>query len=70
MISNNLQTVDEAVQRQAIQELIRLEPLFKGVVDSYGPPPLWPREEGFGSLIKIILEQQVSLASAQAAYDK
>ena len=70
MISNILQTVDEAVQRQAIQELIRLEPLFKGVIDSYGPPPLWARKEGFGSLIKIILEQQVSLASAQAAYDK
>ena len=35
-----------------------------------GPPPLWPREEGFHSLIRIILEQQVSLSSAKAAYDR
>jgi DNA-3-methyladenine glycosylase II len=33
-----------------------------------GPPPLWAREPGFDTLIYIILEQQVSLASARAAY--
>ena len=35
-----------------------------------GPPPMWARKPGFGTLLHIILEQQVSLASAQAAYDK
>ncbi|MBD3853138.1 MAG: DNA-3-methyladenine glycosylase 2 family protein, partial [Acidobacteria bacterium] len=35
-----------------------------------GPPPLWNREPGFPTLIHIILEQQVSLASARAAFDK
>jgi DNA-3-methyladenine glycosylase II len=40
------------------------------VVDLYGPPPLWAREPGFPTLVKIILEQQVSLASAQACFDK
>jgi len=35
-----------------------------------GPPPMWAREPGFPTLIHIILEQQVSLASAQAAYDR
>jgi DNA-3-methyladenine glycosylase II len=39
-----------------------------GIVHRYGPPPLWAREEGFGTLIQIILEQQVSLSSAKAAY--
>lgn len=38
------------------------------IVSLYGPPPLWKREEGFHTLIHIILEQQVSLASAKAAY--
>jgi DNA-3-methyladenine glycosylase II len=38
------------------------------VVDAFGPPPLWAREPGFGTLVYIILEQQVSLASAKAAY--
>ena len=34
------------------------------------PPPLWEREPGFATLIHLILEQQVSLASAQAAMDR
>ncbi|MBL7077836.1 MAG: DNA-3-methyladenine glycosylase 2 family protein [Kiritimatiellae bacterium] len=33
-----------------------------------GTPPLWGRKPGFVTLIRIILEQQVSLASADAAY--
>jgi DNA-3-methyladenine glycosylase II len=36
----------------------------------YGPPPLWDRPPGFETLLQIILEQQVSLASAKACYDK
>jgi len=40
------------------------------VVDTYGPPPLWAREPGFHTLMHIILEQQVSLASARAAYNR
>ncbi|MBK8314619.1 MAG: DNA-3-methyladenine glycosylase 2 family protein [Acidobacteria bacterium] len=40
------------------------------IVSLYGPPPLWKREEGFHTLIHIILEQQVSLASAKAAYER
>ena len=43
---------------------------MKLVVSKFGPPPLWKREEGFKTLIYIILEQQVSLASANAAYKK
>ncbi len=36
----------------------------------YGPPPLWARAAGFPTLVHIILEQQVSLASARAAFDR
>lgn len=36
----------------------------------YGPPPLWDRDPGFATLLNIILEQQVSLASAKACFDK
>lgn len=35
-----------------------------------GPPPLWDRPPGFGTLLHIVLEQQVSLASARAAFDR
>ena len=43
---------------------------FARILQAYGTPPLWAREPGFATLIHIILEQQVSLASAQAAFDK
>ena len=35
---------------------------------AYGPPPLWSRPRGYPTLLRIILEQQVSLASARAMY--
>jgi len=44
--------------------------IFGRVHDLYGVPPLWYRETGFVTLLQIILEQQVSLASAKACYDK
>ncbi len=40
------------------------------VVEQFGPPPLWAREPGFPTLVYIILEQQVSLASARAAFHR
>jgi DNA-3-methyladenine glycosylase II len=40
------------------------------ILARHGPPPLWDRPAGFGTLVHIILEQQVSLASAKAAYDR
>ena len=40
------------------------------VLHLYGPPPLWDRDPGFATLLQIILEQQVSLASAKACFDK
>jgi len=43
---------------------------LRRVFNIYGAPPLWDREPGFATLLQIILEQQVSLASAKACYDK
>ncbi len=40
------------------------------VLEKHGVPPLWDRPEGFATLLHIILEQQVSLASARACFDK
>jgi DNA-3-methyladenine glycosylase II len=40
------------------------------ILKDLGPPPIWAREPGFPTLIHIILEQQVSLASARAAFDR
>lgn len=38
------------------------------ILRKYGPPPLWARRPGFSTLVKIILEQQVSLKSAAALF--
>jgi len=40
------------------------------IITTYGYPPLWSRPNTFESLIHIILEQQVSLASALSALNK
>ncbi|MBG9375776.1 DNA-3-methyladenine glycosylase 2 family protein [Panacibacter sp. DH6] len=40
------------------------------VILQFGYPPLWGRSASFATLIHIILEQQVSLASAKAAFLK
>jgi DNA-3-methyladenine glycosylase II len=40
------------------------------IYETYGAPPLWKRDASFATLVHIILEQQVSLASALAAFNK
>ncbi len=50
--------------------LAKTDPHLAIVHKQYGTPPLWDREPGFATLLQIILEQQVSLASAKACYDK
>ncbi|MCC7359573.1 MAG: DNA-3-methyladenine glycosylase 2 family protein [Anaerolineales bacterium] len=54
----------------AVKVLARRDHDLAGVVRRHGPPPLWARRPGFSTLLHIILEQQVSLASARAAYRK
>ena len=40
------------------------------IVEKNGYPPLWARHANFSTLVQIILEQQVSLSSAQATLTK
>lgn len=60
----------EHLSTEIIQQLIEKDKLFQLIYEEYGSPPKWSRPEGFESLVRIILEQQVSLASAKAAYEK
>ena len=62
--------VDQHRFESAIKTLTLQDDDLAGVISSYGPPPLWVREPGFATLVYIILEQQVSLASAKAAFDR
>lgn len=47
-----------------------IEPKLEAVIREYDYPPFWHRNPDFTTLILTILEQQVSLASAKAAYNK
>lgn len=64
------ESLDEVVLRGAAAELAGRDARLARILEAYGTPPLWAREPGFPTLLHIILEQQVSLASARAAYDK
>jgi DNA-3-methyladenine glycosylase II len=54
----------------AVDELAERDADLAAIVARFGRPPLWDREPGFGTLLHIVLEQQVSLASAAAAFER
>jgi DNA-3-methyladenine glycosylase II len=62
--------LDEIVFQSSVRELAIRDSDLARVIETYGAPPLWVREPGFPSLVYIILEQQVSLASARAAFQR
>ena len=54
----------------AARQLGNRIPEFKNILDHFGVPPLWDRPSGFSTMLYIILEQQVSLTSAKATFEK
>jgi DNA-3-methyladenine glycosylase II len=65
-----IKTLDPQSLADACEELSKNDPDLAFIYKTYGEPPLWAREAGFATLVHIILEQQVSLASALAAFNK
>jgi DNA-3-methyladenine glycosylase II len=63
-------TLDRASLLTAVRRLARRDPALGRIVRRHGPPPLWARPRGFSTLLRIILEQQVSLASARAMFTR
>lgn len=51
-------------------ELANADVELSYIISTYGYPPMWSRVNTFESLVHIILEQQVSLASALSALNK
>jgi DNA-3-methyladenine glycosylase II len=62
--------LDEPGLARAVRTLARAEPRFAHIVKRHGPPPLWPRDPGFPTLVLLMLEQQVSLAQGRAMYGR
>ena len=55
---------------KAVHSLARRDRDLARVLHQHGRPPLWARRAGFPTLAQIILEQQVSLASARSACER
>lgn len=62
--------LDEAAFAETAARLCRADPDLARIVERHGLPAFWAREPGLPTLVLLILEQQVSLASARAAYDR
>ncbi len=69
-----VKSVPESLTREtfgkAILHLSKIDPDLRRVISVFGRPPMWRRKAGFPTLVLIILEQQVSLASARAAFGR
>lgn len=46
------------------------DPYLASIYKSLGVPPMWGRRPGFETLLRIVLEQQVSLISARAVFGR
>ena len=58
------------MMNEALVVLTQKDDVLKRIIYEFGLPIIQKREEGFASMCHIILEQQVSIASAKAAYEK
>lgn len=65
-----IKTLDEKNLVTACKNLSKQDEDLAFIFQTYGVPPLWAREPNFATLVHIILEQQVSLASARSAFNK
>lgn len=61
---------DKSSQAAGCDAVAAMDGDLKKIVATYGHPPLWVRPNTFATLVLTILEQQVSLQSAYAAYKK
>lgn len=65
-----MNTFDSSNFHSICDELAGKDADLKTVINTYGYPPMWSRPNTFETLVHIILEQQVSLASALSALNK
>jgi DNA-3-methyladenine glycosylase II len=62
--------MDQVAFITIIQKLTKRDRDLAQIISKLGYPPQWQRKPGFATLIQIILEQQVSLASALATFNR
>lgn len=62
--------IDEVELARGARVLAKRDKDLAAIREEFGTPPLWSREPGFPTLVNIILEQQISLAAAGAAFGR
>lgn len=62
--------INKQVLHTATDFLCKQDDDIGKIVKRHGYPPLWSRSANFSTLVQIILEQQVSLSSAKATFNK
>lgn len=67
---NGIQTFSESDFKDICDILAKNDTDLQSILDTHHYPPCWKRSPSFETLVHIILEQQVSLASAMAALNK
>lgn len=65
-----MDSFSESNFRTLCRQLARKDAHLRDILDTYGYPPMWSRPNSFQTLVLTILEQQVSLAAAYAAFKK
>src|SRR5687767_2513914 len=65
-----IERFDETNFQSLCDKLAKKDKDLRKIIKTFGYPPMWVRENSFATLVLTILEQQVSLASAFAAFKK
>lgn len=66
-LSDSVPVIDHSSK---LTELCRRDPKLASIRRRLGDPPTWKRPANFGTLVRIVLEQQVSLASGKATFER
>lgn len=67
---NKILTISEANFSGFVRTLGEGDDDLARVTEKHGEPPMFVRPTGFATLVFIVLEQQVSMASARAAFER
>ena len=60
---------DKSIVRAA-KKLAKIDPALAKVLKELGPPSLWKRPANFSTFVRIILDQQVSLAAGKSIFNR
>ena len=65
-----MRLLNAATLHLGVKELAARDADLGAIVARFGASPLWARRPDFATLVRIILEQQVSLAAAKTMYER